>query len=459
MGTIIEAIAAENVANSTNASTKITPALRQGESDLKKIHKERNERFKSNTVNADKVELCGVTDAGTTSFTPQEVSDLKEILKKRNDGTKPDVTQASKIGLCGVSVTGTASFTPYWTPKIIQEVGKKESSKTGGVFSFAIKFTKEFENSANSKIEACLKGGKGSGVSTNLTYAKINSDEDQVVDGKGNALVKLKELYYQQSLFNNKVIVDFGMLSFFSFFAKNECSRFITGTFSEDKTIYSVSKSIALRLSYALLDEVDVSYGYFANDIDNINVKCVNVVQVAYKPFKNGTIRAYGWVNNGDFYSFKDKSKSGTYGFGISADQKMTKAVGGFLRFGYTDPSVGVYRKGANNDSKVNNKFEYPMTMMWSVGIQVNGIAWSRDKDLVGLAVGQAYGSSDAKKCKAIDKYKDGAETEVELYYRVALNKYVTLSPVIQYIANPKGGNGPCDNDIWIFGIRTQLAF
>ena len=88
----------------------------------------------------------------------------------------------------------------------------------------------------------------------------------------------------------------------------------------------------------------------------------------------------------------------------------------------------------------------------------------------MGVAVGQIYGSSDAKGV-IIDynsnsgTYKDGAETQFEIYYKFTINNYIALTPAFQYFVNPRGGNvlttatSNADKNVFVYGIRTAFSF
>ncbi|MDR2251545.1 MAG: carbohydrate porin, partial [Endomicrobium sp.] len=60
--------------------------------------------------------------------------------------------------------------------------------------------------------------------------------------------------------------------------------------------------------------------------------------------------------------------------------------------------------------------------------------------------------------------YKDGAETQFEVYYKFTINNYIALTPAFQYFANPRGGNvltgtSNADKNVLVYGIRTAFSF
>jgi hypothetical protein len=357
------------------------------------------------------------------------------------------------------------------TPKANDGTDKGLSSAS---YLFDVKLTKDFEE--NGKVVARFKGGRGTGLELDgrgnngvNTYGQVNANADPTLDSAANTLAKVVELYYQQTILNDKLTVDFGKLNFGAFFADNnfagdDNSQFLTGSFAMDKTIDSVPQRPALRLNYALFDKIDVSYAYFTTDLDHFDASGINIAQFNFKPFENGNYRLYIWGNNSIHYEFNvDKKKSGTsgtYGFGVSADQAIDDDFGVFARFGYKNHAAEL------KDSKTDT-YALPLSLMWSAGAQFKGSKWSREDDVLGIAIGQIYGSSDGK--RSITEYnnkiyKDGAETQFEVYYKLTLNKYIALTPSLQYFANPRGGNVladvlNADKNVFVYGIRTAFNF
>ena len=203
-------------------------------------------------------------------------------------------------------------------------------------------------------------------------------------------------------------------------------------------------------MCYVLSDKFDLSYGYFTTKVEHIDANGVNAVQITYKPSKKGNYKLYVWENNNVHVSCKDiTKKSGTYGFGISADHEVSKSVGVFGRLSFKDPTVATLDK--------SDDLEIKPTLSWDAGVQIAGSTWARNIDTVGFAIGQMYGSSDYKDINS--NYKNVAETEFELYYRFGINKHLGITPAVQYFINPKGGNAEYSHDVFVVGIRTRFDF
>lgn len=129
-------------------------------------------------------------------------------------------------------------------------------------------------------------------------------------------------------------------------------------------------------------------------------------------------------------------------GLYVSCDQKLTnendhpddtQGLGSFFRYGYAP-------------SRTND-----MSCFYSLGVQYQGLFEGRDDDV--LAIGYAHGTfSD----KADSTYPEDYESVTELYYSAVVTRWMTVSPSVQYVANP-GGDGA--DDAVILGIRAQIAF
>jgi hypothetical protein len=360
------------------------------------------------------------------------------------------------------------------TPKVNDGKNKELSSAS---YLFDLKLTKEFENG---KVVTHFKGGNGNGLELDgtgsngvNTYGQVNANADPTFVG-GIELAKVVELYYEQKvlILEKELTVDFGKLNFWEFFSNNDfaeddSSQFITGTFCGDKTIDSVPQQPAVRLNYALNCKLDLSYAYFTTDLNHIDTNGINIAQLNFKPIRGGNYRLYVWGNNSMYYKFSDSSsQSNTYGFGISASQALNDDFGIFTRCGYKNPSVGNYARDENDDKELKI-FKLPISTMWSIGVQIKGSKWSRKNDVVGVAIGQIYGSSGGKgiiKEYNNGNYKDAAETQFEVYYKFTINSHIALTSAFQYFANPRGGNvltgvQNADKNVLVYGIRTTFKF
>jgi hypothetical protein len=357
----------------------------------------------------------------------------------------------------GIKVKGGGTFVIQDSPK--ENITNDKEGSSAGVYLFDLILEKNFEH--NGKVLVQFKGGRGKGLNDKVqTYAVVNAVSDPTLNTAADTLAKVTKLYYQQSIYD-KLTIDFGKLNFNSFFASNkyskECeSQFITSIFSGDKIIETPPQHLGLALAYDIVENFKVTYAYFSQDIDHIDSSGVNAVQLAYSPYKCYNLLAYAWGNNKDHYSIKDTDKkSGICGFGISVDHEVNNNIGVFGRFSYKNPSVSVLKSTSSAIAPDNLKQQPHMS--WDAGVQLSGNIWSRPKDVVGFAIGQMYGSNDYKHISSV--YKDGAETEMELYYNFGINKNLAITPAVQYFIDPQGGNATVKDNIVVAGIRTRMDF
>ncbi|MDR3112251.1 MAG: carbohydrate porin [Elusimicrobiota bacterium] len=356
----------------------------------------------------------------------------------------------------GIKISGNAIFILQGTPKLNDGSDKKHS----GSYTFNLKFIKELEN--NAKIVFHLDGGEGSGL-PGQTYAWINGDADSSYDPDskedGNAYTKVRVyyLYYQQAFLDEKLTLNFGKLNHASFFDNNEYandeeSQFVTGTFVVNQGLYTQlvhGRHLGFRAKYDFNEKLDFSYAYFSSDVDDFASKGTNIAQITLKPAETGNYRFWYAGDNTNYAHFDNANKSsGGYGFGLSFDQQIKGNFGLFARASYFDPNV------------------YVQNLEYSIGGQISGASWDRERDKLAIAVGKVTnsdkikeGSKDKNYTDNSKGYKNGTETQVEIYYNIGFTDNLTLSPIFQYFANPKGGNAAIDEDIVVYGIRTQFNF
>ncbi|OJW15792.1 carbohydrate porin [Mucilaginibacter sp. 44-25] len=184
---------------------------------------------------------------------------------------------------------------------------------------------------------------------------------------------------------------------------------------------------------------------------------------------QKGTLRLLGYRNNGKMGSYRlalnqnpaapdvDATQAygrHKYGFGINADQYLTK-------------NFGVFAKASYNDGKTETWAFTEIDRSISLGAVWKGGSWHRDDDELGLAfVGNGI-SKDHRDYLAAGGYGfiigDGQlnyspELIAELYYKVnAYQHKVWLSPDYQFIEHPayNRDRGPVN----VFSLRAHVEF
>ena len=82
--------------------------------------------------------------------------------------------------------------------------------------------------------------------------------------------------------------------------------------------------------------------------------------------------------------------------------------------------------------------------------------------DAIGIAFGQAIPSDDYEEANedAGTSLKADSESHLELYYSFKVNDHLTLTPDLQVIWDPYGGDGSAGDDtIVVGGVRGQVDF
>ncbi len=178
-----------------------------------------------------------------------------------------------------------------------------------------------------------------------------------------------------------------------------------------------------------------------------------------------GTLRPLVYLNQGEFGSYKaalsipgaDISKTvanrRSFGFGLNADQEITKNIGVFSRVGWND---------GHNEAWMYTDADHS----GSLGISAKGDAWRRSGDSAGLAgvisgiskVNQQYLMAGGTGILDGDgNLNYGREFAMETYYDHTLPRKIHCALDYQFVTNPafNRDRGP----VSIFGTRFHWEF
>lgn len=328
---------------------------------------------------------------------------------------------------------------------------------TDPTFSMDFILDKDFED-INGRGFFHMEAGKGLGVEEDIVaYSNVNRDVDNELR------IRPTELYYEQILFKQRFVVQFGLLDPTILFDENlaandELRNYIGRMFRNSPTIDFPGNSIALRLVLRPFNWIDIVYMVVnANpDWQDIFSNLFNSGEITLKPFDDehrGNYRILAWTNNYNYTRWTTGATGkAAFGFGVSADQKIFKNLTLFGRYGWQNE--GVFSPGIVD----SDGLPYSLDQAWSLGANIDGAWWSREDDEIGLAFGQVFPSDDFINANA--GFSKRSELHLETYYKLALNKHIALTPDFQFIHNAFGGNsGRPNNDMYVFGLRTQLDF
>ena len=130
-------------------------------------------------------------------------------------------------------------------------------------------------------------------------------------------------------------------------------------------------------------------------------------------------------------------------GFYLSVDQLLAKEN--------SDPDdaqgLGAFFRWGTASAKTNDIADF-----YSFGVQYQGLFDGRDEDVLGIGYARGVFSH-----RASAVYRDHHESVVEAYYNASVTQWLSLSPSVQYIANP-GGTGNT-KDAVVVGLRAMMTF
>jgi porin len=240
-----------------------------------------------------------------------------------------------------------------------------------------------------------------------------------------------------------------------NWYANDETSQFLNGALVQNPTIpfpantlgvnllarpserWQIAGAVTIQSDDTDIDEIaswaSAEQGYFG------------ILEASFAPqVRLGDTTLDGWYHLGGWWSGDgdeapfDRDRTGVY-LGLSQevfreddDPDGGQGLGLFARYGLTD--------GAPSDLRT----------FWSVGLQYTGLLESRPADVLGI--GYANGRfTDSDEPDAFE----GGERVIEAYYRMALTPEVSLSPSVQYVANPGGRTG---DDALVLGLRARIV-
>jgi high affinity Mn2+ porin len=178
-----------------------------------------------------------------------------------------------------------------------------------------------------------------------------------------------------------------------------------------------------------------------------------------------GAVRFLSWVNQIRMGSYEaalsvpgadialTRAYRHEYGFGLNAEQEITKNIGVFSRLGWNDGHNEAWLFTDTNHSA-------------SLGVSVKGERWHRPDDTFGLAGVMSGISSANQKYLAVGglgildgdgALSYGAEKVLETYYDVKVWKNLRAAADYQFVTNPafNRARGP----VSIFGTRLHWEF
>jgi len=297
----------------------------------------------------------------------------------------------------------------------------------------------------------------------------------QTVDNiEATRSTRIYESWYQQSLFDNKFSIKFGIIDLNSEFLESDSGNlYINSSINivpsmwvnnNDDAIYPEPVP-AVRIKYSPNESFDFLTGIFqGNPLNNdINahsthfgngegILSIQEGQYHYKiPLQGGlagTVKTGFWYNSNDVRdNVNTIDGSGNplvyednYGGYAMIDQRV---------FQVNDTqglNVFAFGGGAPDD---RNIIEYS----FAVGLNYNGFIPYRPSDVMGIAFTNASFSNKLRASTG----QDGGETTYEWTYQIQIHEGVFLQPDIQYVRHPDGNDAI--KNASVFMLRTEIHF
>ena len=311
-----------------------------------------------------------------------------------------------------------------------------------------------FEPVENGEFYLRLHAGEGDGADRELEeagalFADLNTMND---DNPGDGDFDLLECYYTHSFLDDRFFLSIGKTEPVVFiddneFANDEVGQFVGKPFVNDPVLDSEDEfgplmAVGFRPSdrfciVALIQSSSHPLGTEAEQKDiweDIFEKPLFAGQLTYSPEINGlkgNYRLYGWVQTYDHPEIDSADTDEGWGIGISVDQKISKKVGLFGRFGYHNEEV------------------YEVPWFWSLGANITGLIPSRANDEIGFGVAGLKANDDLP--------EDDTEFHLEGYYKLVLSDHFALTSDFQYVVNPLGDSS--NDDVFAGMLKAEFSF
>lgn len=376
-------------------------------------------------------------------------------VQRQVDGVeqKIDDVQAPSDGslITGIDMSVGATMVYQFTDKASGDSLSKNSEDAGDAsYSVDVEFTKEFEDYG--AVLVLFEAGEGAGVEDELqVLSNVNFDATG-----GDSNPGIVEAWYEQYV--GPATLRFGKLDATYLidnndYANDEAGQFLGRIFRNNPAVAFADNGVGVRLALAPHDRIEIESIAMDGDgdWDDVLEDLFYAGQINLQANlwdRPGNYRFYAWASEADHVRWDDtaQAKEDNYGFGFSFDQALTDDLGVFARYGWQNPDV--YAAGASES----------LEQSYSIGAQLAGRGWDREEDVIGLALGAVIPSDDYKNSNSA--LKADTERHLELYYSYKVNDHLTVSPDLQVIWDPYGGdaaNG--DKTIIVGGIRTQIDF
>lgn len=287
-------------------------------------------------------------------------------------------------------------------------------------------------------------------IDTFSRFFRKHTDEHHHDGAEG---VHLCELWYEHQWFDGRFRGRVGYVDLRTDFDTNEYAncegeQFMSWGFISNLAMEAPLRGLGGMFWTKIGERWELGFGYSEDEEtwNDLFRHGFGMLQLTYKANflgRPGNYRVYGWWNGEDHEEWLGAGRTDlrNAGWGFSFDQEITNHLGLFFRYGTQNRRV----------MEIGNAL--------SVGFQFKNFSCRREHDAIGFAYGCAFLSKDYTDFVAADP-ADGFETanehHIEFYYRVHINKYIQITPDIQWVKNPAGNKEI--GSAWVFGLRGYFA-
>jgi carbohydrate-selective porin OprB len=266
------------------------------------------------------------------------------------------------------------------------------------------------------------------------------------------ALLYVANVYLKQKLFDDKLMLAFGKITFPNYFDENKIGswNFFSHSLARNQVFPHRYHTLGALVRYdwteAFYLQGGITDGDGIRDETGLNTSFdgdnhwVSMLEAGIK-----TRTAGGLAGNYRFDIWNDGrelarhdgtgTKKDNVGFGVSFDQKLTEPWGLFFRCGFVDGEVNTFGQ------------------YWSWGTTYQEPFAGREKDVVGFGMGQGLTDDDYRTANNATS----SETIFELYYKIVFNACMSLQLDCIYLHNT-GANAANDDTI-LPGVRLKAVF
>jgi len=376
-------------------------------------------------------------------------------IASENVGNVGQWFQNMEIGLIGTGIVQGVSQKRAINPTTL----KTEKMYDRNYATYSIDFEVNADIAKTGHAYMLVEAGNGEGPDQYYTgFGSLNED------AIGDQGLEVSELWYQQEILDGMFKFKIGKVDITDNFdtnnvADDEETQFLAGIFVNNPTIEFPDYCFAATLwaQPTKLISIGLAYGDADADWNNVLDYPFLMAEVDIHPELfglEGNYRFMAWRNGMNHKDWKDTSGHANFGFAISADQKVLPELTLFARWGWQDPDIANEK---NIEDNLTSEAVGTIENAISVGFQLDGAYWGRDKDHVAFAYGWNILNGNYRDFLRDKGLSPRDEHHFEVYYHLAINDNVNICPDVQFIMNPAGVKE--NHNMLVVGIRGQVEF